>query len=148
MKNLNLAKIILIVVIFVSVFGMIYLVFNKNEVKQPENNLQIREENIKEIAQVYKENFQTLGISESAFIIEELNDEGNEIRKDYYVFGEEGKSLIKIKEYEGIYENATAILKKETYIDLSQKVEGTENLYDGVTVVNIEDWTSSVIDNY
>ena len=149
MKNLNLAKIIFIVVILVSVFGMLYFAFNENDVKEQENDLHAREENIKEIAQVYKDNFQTLGIGESAFIIEkELNDEGNEIRKDYYVFGEEGKSLIKIKEYEGIYENDTAILKKEIYIDLSQKVETAENLYNGVTVVNIEDWTSSVIDNY
>ena len=89
MKNLNLAKIIFIVVILVSVFGMLYFAFNENDVKEQENDLHAREENIKEIAQVYKENFQTLGISESAFIIEEeLNDEGNEIRKHYYVFGE------------------------------------------------------------
>ncbi len=149
MKNLNLAKIIFIIVIFSTLLGLIYFLFNENNIKTQEEDLQTREENIKEIAQVYKDNFQTLGITESAFIIEkELNEHGNEIRKDYYVFGEEGKSLIKIKEYEGIYENGTAILKKEIYIDLSKKVEETENLYNEVTVINTEDWTSSVIDNY
>ena len=149
MKTLNLAKIILIVIIFVSIGSLMYFVFNENDIKKQETELHAREENIKEIAQVYKEKFKTIGQTTSAFIIEkELDNTGNEIRKDYYVFGEDGKSLIKIKEYEGIYENSTAILKKEVYIDLSKKVEGTENLYNGVTVINIEDWTSSVIDNY
>lgn len=149
MKNLNLAKIIFVVVIFISIFGMIYFAYNENDIKNQEDDLQTREENIKEIANVYEENFKTIGITESAFIIEkELDESGNEVRKDYYVYGEDEKSLIKIKEYEGIYENSTAILKKEIYIDLSKKVEGAENLYDGVTVVNIEDWTSSAIDNY
>lgn len=149
MKNLNLAKIIFIVIILASVFGVLYFVFNKNDIQNQEVDLQTREENIKEIARVYDEKFKTIGNETSAFIIEkELDESGNEIRKDYYVYGEEGKSLIKAKEYEGIYENGTAKLKREIYIDLSKKVEGTENLYNGVTIINIEDWTSTVIDNY
>ena len=149
MKNLNLAKIILIIVIIFGIYGVYYLAFNENDIKNQENFLEIREENIKEISKVYKENFQTIGITESAIIIEhEENSEGIDIRKDYFVFGEDGKSLIKIKYYEGTNENNTPILKKEIYIDLSQKVEGSTNLYNGVTEIYIEDWSSKVIDNY
>lgn len=149
MKNLNLAKIIFIVVIFVSVFGMLYFAFNENDVKEQENDLQTREENIKEIARVYEETCEAIGKETSAFIKEEeLDESGNEIRKDYYVYGEDGKSLIKVKEYDSTYSNGTPILKKEIYIDLSKKVDGTENLYNGVTVININDWSSTIVDNY
>ena len=156
MKNLNLAKIILIVVILIGICSMFYFAFNEtifsiNEriIKNQENNIQIREENIKEIAQIYKDKFQTIGKSESAYIIEhEENVNGVDIRRDYYVFGEEEKSLIKVKEYEGTNENGTPILAKEIYIDLSKKVENSENLYNEVTEINVKDWTSNVIDNY
>ena len=149
MKNLNLAKIILIVVIFCTVLGLIYFAFNQNNIKNQEDDLQTREENIKEIAKVYEENFKTIGKTESAIITERVeNADGDDIRRDYYVFGENGKNLIKIKYYEGIDEDNYPDLKKEIYIDLSKKVEGSENLYNEVTVINTDEWTSSVINNY
>lgn len=149
MKNLNLAKIILIVIIFISIGSIIYFTFNENNIKKQENELIERENNIKEIVQVYKNNFQTIGKTESAIIIErEENSNGADIRRDYYVFGEDGKNLIKIKYYEGVDENNTPILKKETYIDLSKKIEGSHNLYNEVTEIYIEDWSTNVIDNY
>ena len=149
MKNLNLMKIILIVVVLICICSVIYLMSNKENFDTKENVFLTREEKIKEISQVYKDNFQTIEKNKSALVIEK-EDSGNnvDIRRDYYIYAEEGKNLIKVKEYEGTYEFGTPILKKEIYIDLSKKVEESTNLYNGVTEIYIEDWTSKVIDNY
>ena len=53
-----------------------------------------------------------------------------------------------MREYEDTYASGTPILKKEIYIDLSKKVKDSSDLYNGVTEIYIEDWTSKVIDNY
>lgn len=149
MKDINLAKLIFLILIFVFIFGIFYLVFFENDIKYQEKALISREENIKKINEVYKKNFEIIGKIDSAFIIEEeINSDGNEIRKDYYVFGEEEKSLIKVKEYIGLDVKESPILEKEIYIDLTKKVEGTENLYNDVTIINIKDWSSETIDNY
>ena len=149
MKNLNLVKIILIVIILIGVVCIFNFAFNKNVIKNPVDTIQIREENINEILQVYKDNFKMLGIIGSAFVSEhEENVNGIDIRRDYYVFGEDGKSLIKVKEFEGTNENGTPILTKEIYVDLSNKVEGKEYLYNGVTEIYVKDWTFKVLDNY
>lgn len=150
MKNLNFIKLILLFIVIV-VVGTLVFNFTKEtrEMKKEENELIHREEQINEIANIYKENFKTIGKTKSAFAIEhEYNAENQDVRRDYYIFGEAGKSLIKIKEYEGTYENNTPILKKEIYIDLSKKVDGENYLYNGVTEVYIEDWSTKVIDNY
>lgn len=149
MKNLNLIKIILIVIVFSCIFSVIHFIFNTNNAIIKEDIYSTREEKIKEIAQVYKDKIQVIGKTESAFITEhEIDDENMDIKRQYYIYAKEGKNLIKIKEYEGTYENNTPILKKEIYIDLSKKVEGSDHLYNDVTEINTEDFSSKVIDNY
>lgn len=153
MKNLNLAKLIFILLLIILVGGLIgNLSLETNEKIAKENELIQREKNIKEIVQVYEENFKNIGKTESAIAAENgiKTEDGIEkdYRKDYYFFGEEGKNLVKIKEYDGTYQNGTPILIKEVYIDLSKKVDGTDYLYNDVTEIYMEDWTSKVIDNY
>lgn len=149
MKNLNLAKIVFILVILACLFGILYFLFNKNDLEYQGFNLQTREENVKEISKVYKDNFKTIGKNESAIIIEhEKKPDGVDVRRDYYVYSEDGKNLIKIKYYEGIDDDNYPNLRQEIYIDLSKKIDSTDNLYNEVTVINTDEWTSEVIDGY
>lgn len=148
MKNLNFMKIILMFILLICICSVIYLVSNRNDTIVEKNVYYTREEKIKEIAQIYKDNFYIIGKTKSAIISEKECINNTEVHRDYYIYAEDGKNLIKVKEYEDTYASGTPILKKEIYIDLSKKVEDSIDLYNGVTEIYIEDWTSKVINNY
>lgn len=147
-KNLNFMKIILMFILIICICSVIYLVSNRNDTIVENNVYYTREEKIKEIAQIYKDNFYIIGKTKSAIVSEKENINNTDVHRDYYIYAEDGKNLIKVKEYEDTYASGTPILKKEIYIDLSKKVEDSSDLYNGVTEIYIEDWTSKVIDNY
>ena len=122
MKNLNFMKIILMFILIICICSVIYLVSNKNDTVVENNVYYTREEKIKEIAQIYKDNFYIIGKTKSAIVSEKENINNTDIHRDYYIYAEDGKNLIKVKD--------------------------SSDLYNGVTEIYIEDWTSKVIDNY
>ncbi|MBR3832486.1 MAG: hypothetical protein IKJ72_02530, partial [Mycoplasmataceae bacterium] len=112
-----------------------------------------REKDIKEIAEVYNEQFRSIGETESAFIVEKVSKkENNNIINTYthyYIYAENGKKLMRASVYDD--ENTRKLLK-EIYIDLSKKTYTDLNTnmrkYDDVTEVYVEDWSYKNFDDY
>ena len=112
-----------------------------------------REKNIEEIGKVYNEQFRCVGITESAVVAEKISKKENnvitETYRHYYIYGENGKHLMKATEYA---DRSSQDIIKEIYIDLSKVtyIDWNTNMrkYDDVTEIYIDDWSSKQIDDY
>lgn len=111
-----------------------------------------REKDIKEVINSYKE----LVTKDGCFSIKESyskkeNDRIIETNRQYYMYFEDGKELVKVTEYDG--DNSEKI-KKQIYIDLSNKNKYNYDwktnayTYNQVVEVYIDDWSHKVMDNY
>lgn len=131
--------IILIIILYNFISDKVYILKRKNDTEK--------------IAKVYTEQFRTVGLTESAIIREEVSKKENNIitnhYRQYYIYAENGKNLMKVQEFEGKHSQKKI---KEIYIDLSKKSyadwEAYMTEYDDVTEIYINDWTSKEIDDY
>ena len=115
-------------------------------------NLYKREKDIEKVMNAYKE----IVNYEGSYLITEKyskkeNDKIIETNRQYHMYFEDDKRLVKVTEYDG--ENSEKI-KKQIYIDLSNINEygydwkTNTYSYNGVVEVYTDDWSHKVIDDY
>ena len=137
-KSKKKLKIILIIfLIFIILFIIIFSINMSNRISI-----------ITDISKYYKENFQSIGVTKSGYVIEniterDLNNINENYNKYFYYVSENGEKLVKIQFYEDI--NSDNPLK-ETYIDLTK--ENIDGLFDNVTEIDKTTGTRKIIDNY
>ena len=145
-KKIALTKIIKIV------FLIILIIILYNFISDKVNILK-RKSDVEKIAKVYTEQFMTVGIKESAVIREEVSKKENNVitnyYRQYYIYAEDGKNLMKVKEFEDKHSQK---MIKEIYIDLSKKThtnwETHMTKYDDAIEVYMNDWSYKEIDDY
>lgn len=103
---------------------------------------------VTDISKYYKENFQTIGITKSGCITEnitkrDLNNIEETHKQYFYYVSETGEKLVKIIFYKDI--NLDTPLK-EVYIDLTK--ENENGFYDNVTEIDKLNGTRKVINDY
>lgn len=145
-KKTSLTKIIKIVLAIILVIILYNYISDKVNIVKRKND-------VEKIAKVYTEQFMTVGKTESAIIREEISKKENNVitnhYREYYIYAEDGKNLMKVKEFDD--KNHQKLIK-EIYIDLSKKThtdwETHITKYDDVTEIYIDDWSSKEIDDY
>ena len=145
-KKISLNKIIKIALVIILIIILYNFISDKVNILKRKND-------VEKIAKVYTEQFMTVGVTESAIIREEVSKKENNVItkhcRQYYIYAENGKKLMKVKEFED--KNHQKLIK-EIYIDLSKKSgivsETSTTKYDDVTEIYINDWSIKEIDDY
>lgn len=115
-------------------------------------NLYKREKDIEKVIDAYKEivNYEGNYLITEKYSKKE-NDKIIETNRQYHMYFEDGKRLVKVTEYDG--DNSEKI-KKQIYIDLSNVNEygydwkTNTHSYNGVVEVYTDDWSHKIIDDY
>ena len=136
--NKKIVKNVVIILLVISLVILILFILN----------IQRRKNIINEIAEKYKESFQSIGETKSGLVVENITqvdlNNTEEFRKEYlYYVSEDGKKLLKITSYDDeYYQNKV----EEVYIDLNKEI-GMDH-YADVTKINLKTFEKEVIKDY